>query len=296
MSRILSTRALAVGIAGLALVGGLAACGGAAKKDAAPSGPMPSLPAGSVMDAWQKKGKIEVGVKYDQPGFGQVDTAGKTVGFDIKMAEVIEKAVFGTSDGKHLHFSEALTANREAFLADGKVDFIIATYTINDERKQKVDFAGPYYEAGQTIMVKAGDNSVHKLEDLGGKKVCSVINSTSLKNLIKMVPTANTDIVFNQYTECAAAVTDGRVDAETTDNVILNGIAAQSDGKLKVLNDITFTKEPYGIGVKKGNPDLVAFMNQAIKEAEADGTWAKDFADTAGKLGIPTPQPPAMAS
>ena len=82
-----------------------------------------------------------------------------------------------------IEFVEAVSKNREPFLQDGTVDMVVATYTINDTRKQVVDFAGPYFVAGQDIMVKAGDTSIKGVDDLNGKKVCSVKGSTSVKNV-----------------------------------------------------------------------------------------------------------------
>jgi glutamate transport system substrate-binding protein len=294
MSRFMNVRRGAgVAIATVVLLVGAAACGSGTKK--ADAGPLPSFPAGSPEAAWQAKGHIEVGVKFDQPGFGQAEASGKPIGFDISIAKMIEKKVFGTNDGSHLHFTETTSPNRELFLEQGKDDIVIATYTMNATRAQKVDFAGPYFLAHQTVMVKADNNAVHKPEDLAGKKVCSVTGSTSIDNFRKLVPTADTSVIFSTYSECASALEDGRVDAETTDNVVLNGLAAQSNGKLKVLNDITFTDEPYGIGVKKGSPELVSMINGVLQANEADGTWKKEFEATAGKLGIPTPTPPPIA-
>src|SRR3954451_14234590 len=163
-----------------------AACGSDKKSDTSktetPKAP-PTFTAGSAMDVIQKKGKIVVGTKFDQPLFGLKNpTNGKVEGFDVEIANLMAKGIFGGNiDGK-VEFVEAVSKNREPYIQEGKVDIVVATYTINDTRKQVVDFAGPYFIAHQDIMVKKGDTSIKSVDDLNGKKVCSAQGSTSIKN------------------------------------------------------------------------------------------------------------------
>ena len=89
-----------------------------------------------------------------------------------------------------VNFVESVSANREPFIQQDKVDFVVATYTINDKRKEVVDFAGPYYEAGQDIMVAKGNpEGIAGPEDLAGKKVCSVTGSTPARTSAPTTPT-----------------------------------------------------------------------------------------------------------
>jgi len=170
---------------------------------------------------------------------------------------------------------------------------VVATYTINDERKQQVGFAGPYYVAGQDIMVKADDDSITGVEDLNGKKVCSVQGSTSIDNVKEKAPDADLGITFDVYSLCAEALGDGRVDAVTTDNVILLGLANASDGAFKLVGN-RFTEEPYGIGVKKDDTEFRNFINDRLEAIEADGSWAAAFDSTVGQAGEATPEPPPV--
>ena len=103
----------------------------------------------------KEAGKITVGTKFDQPLFGLKNPDGKPEGFDVEIAKLIAGEM-GIADDK-IDFIEAVSANREPFIQQGKVDIVVATYTINDTRKQVVDFAGPYYVAGQDIMVAKGN-------------------------------------------------------------------------------------------------------------------------------------------
>src|SRR3712207_6229311 len=135
-------------------------------------------------------GELRVGTKIDQPGFGLANTAGDPEGFDVEIAKLIASKMGLTED--QITFTETVSANREPFLQNGQVDMVVATYTINDTRKQVVDFAGPYYVAGQDIMVAAGNpEGIEGPDDLAGKTVCSVEGSTPAQNIRDNYPEAN---------------------------------------------------------------------------------------------------------
>ncbi len=254
----------------------------------------PTFPAGTTMAALQQKGKIIIGIKFDQRGFGLMNTqTNKVEGFDEEMSELVATAIFGSGGDKKIEFVEAKSKDREVFIEQGKVDLVVATYTINDERKARVDFAGPYFVAHQDIMVKADDDSIKSVEDLNGKKVCSVQGSTSLKNLQAKAPRADTSITFDIYTKCADAMGDGRVDAVTTDDAILAGLVKDSDGAFKLLG-APFTDEPYGMGLKKGDQAFRDFLNDVIEDAIASGEWKAGFEETLGKDDLPVPPPPTV--
>lgn len=256
----------------------------------------PTFPAGSTMAAIQAKGKLVVGTKFDQPGFGQKNpTTGQVEGFDVEIAKLIATGIFGgttESVTPKIEFVEAVSKNREPFIQNGNVDIVVATYTINDTRKQVVDFAGPYFVARQDIMIKTDDSSIKSVTDLDGKKVCTVKGSTSEKNVRAKAPQADV-VLFDTYSQCAEALTDGRVVAVTTDNTILAGLAQQSNGAFKLVG-APFSDEPYGIGLKKGDDAFRAFLNDQIAKMEANGQWANAFAATLGKLNLATPEPPQI--
>jgi len=256
----------------------------------------PTFAAGTTMASLLSKGKITVGVKFDQPGLGQKNPiSNKVEGFDVEIAKQIALGIFGGSINdieSKIEFKESTTPNREVFLENGTVDMVVATYTINDARKQRIDFAGPYYIAGQDIMVKANDTSIKGVNDLAGKKTCSVRNSTPAANIKRLVPTADLT-EFDQYSDCVQALRDGRVTSVTTDNSILLGFVAASPADFKIVGN-KFTEEPYGIGVKRGDDAFRTYINDRLEAIYANGEWAKLFAATLGKLGIPTPTPPPV--
>jgi glutamate transport system substrate-binding protein len=247
---------------------------------------------GSTMAAIVEAGELRVGTKIDQPGFGLANTAGEPEGFDVEMAKLIAAKMGLTED--QITFTETVSANREPFLEQDKVDIVAATYTINDERKKRVDFAGPYYEAGQDIMVAAGNpEGIEGPDDLAGKAVCSVEGSTPAEKIRTDYPKAEL-VLYDAYSKCADDLRNGNVVAVTTDNVILTGFVAGDPEAFELVGN-PFTQEPYGIGVQKGQDDFRDFINDVLEESFDDGTWAKAWDDTAGAItGTEAPEPPKV--
>jgi len=247
-----------------------------------------SFDAGTTMAELNEAGTITIGTKFDQPLFGLAGPDGTPEGFDIEIGKLIA-AKLGIPADK-IVWKEAISANREPFIQSGDVDLVIATYTINDDRKKIVSFAGPYYEAGQDILVLADNpEGIAGPEDLKGKKVCTVTGSTSEDNILEygadVLPAAG-------YSECLEPLRTGAVVAVTTDNVILAGIADQNEGEFEVVN-APFTQEPYGIGLALDDTDFRDFINDVLEESYDDGTWEAAWEATAGKV-LDLPTPPAV--
>ena len=256
----------------------------------------PEFEAGTTMATIQSNGKLVVGTKYDQPGFGlRNPTTQELEGFDIEIAKLIAQGIFGGTKeeaAQKIEFKEAVSKNREPYIQNGDVEIVVATYTINDTRKQVVDFAGPYFVAEQDIMVKTDNTDIESVEDLNDKKVCTVKGSTSEKNLMAKAPDADVTL-FEGYSQCAEALTDGRVDAVTTDNTILAGLVQASGGAFKLLK-APFSDEPYGIGLKKGDDAFRNFINDRLEEIYENGEWEEAFTSTLGAIGLDTPEPPSV--
>ncbi|MDP9421088.1 MAG: glutamate ABC transporter substrate-binding protein [Actinomycetota bacterium] len=251
----------------------------------------PEHPEGSTMAEIQAAGTMTVGTKFDQPLFGlKRATTGEIEGFDVEIARLIAEAI---GPDVEVEFVETPSAVREQALENGDVDMVVATYTINDARKQRVGFAGPYYVAGQDIMVPAGNPlGIEGVEDLNGKRVCSVAGSTSIENVREMAPEAEVT-EFDVYSKCADAMGDGRVDAVSTDNVILLGLVEASDGEFELVGN-PFTSEPYGIGVAKDDTEFRAFINDTLEELYQSGEWAEAYERTVGKVDDEVPEPPEI--
>lgn len=268
-----------------------ASAGGAASGSGYKMTQATAFPASATLDRIRQRGQLIVGTKFDQPLFGlQNPTTGKVEGFDTEMARLLSIRIFGTPD--KVKFVETVSKNREPFLQQGKVDVVVATYTINDARKKLVDFAGPYYTAGQDIMVKSGDTTIQGVTDLNGKKVCTVEGSTSETNLRAKAPSAQV-VLVDTYSACAEQLLDGRVDAVTTDNVVLLGLVSQHKDALRLVGS-TFTTEPYGIGLMKGDEGFRAFLNDTLEQSYRDGDWAMAFQSTVGTVAPTTPTTPTI--
>ncbi len=273
----------------------LTACGGGGgdEEEAASPGTdvaeSPSFEAGTTMARLSQAGAITVGTKFDQPLFGLKNLKGVPEGFDPEIAKIIAGEL-GIKPGK-IRWVETVSANREPFIQQGKVDIVVATYTINDKRKQIVDFAGPYYVAGQDVLVLEENNDIKSVEDLAGKTVCTVSGSTPETNIREKVPTAKV-ITTDVYSKCLDPLRNGQADAVTTDNVILSGFVSQNKGEFKLLGE-TFTEEPYGIGLKKGDQAFRDFINDTLEDAFQDDRWENAWERTAGEV-LDLPNPPEV--
>lgn len=232
-------------------------------------------------------GKIRIGIKFDQPGLG-FKKSGTYVGFDVDVAKYVAQKL-GYSEDKII-WKEAPSAQRETMLQNGDVDMVIATYSITNERKKAVSFAGPYFVAGQDLLVRKNDTSIKGPQDLNGKRLCSVTGSTSAQTVKTKFASKVQLMEQPGYAECATALFSGIVDAVTTDDIILAGLAAASRGRLRVVGK-PFTHEYYGVGVKKGNTALAHKIDQAIAEMIKDGSWKRAIQDNTQGTGYkPNPK------
>ena len=227
-------------------------------------------------------GKVIVGVKFSQPGLSVKNPDGSFSGFDIDVAKYVAKEL--GVDEASIEFKEANSAEREGLIERGEVDYIVASYSITDTRKEKVNFAGPYFIAHQDLLVKADDTEITGPEAMAGKILCSVTGSTSAQ---KVKDTYAADVALQEYAtygECVEALKSGAVDAVTTDDVILAGFAAQSPGELKLVGK-GFSDENYGIGLKKGDTAGTSAINAAIAKMIADGSWKTALETNVGPSG-----------
>ncbi|MDN5724783.1 MAG: glutamate ABC transporter substrate-binding protein [Propionibacteriales bacterium] len=227
---------------------------------------------------------ITIGIKFDQPGLGLREGSEYT-GFDVEVAKYVAKEL--GYEGDKVVFKESVSAQRETLIESGQVKLIFATYSINDARKQKVSFGGPYFIAGQDLLVAADNTDITGPESLNGKKLCSVAGSTPAQN-IKEKFAQQVDLQeYDTYSKCVQELSAGSVDAVTTDNVILAGFAAQPQyaGKLKVVG-APFTEERYGVGLKKGDTELCGKVNSAITKMIDSGDWQKAIDKTVGPSGF----------
>jgi glutamate transport system substrate-binding protein len=233
---------------------------------------------------------LTIGIKFDQPGLGQKTPSGYE-GFDVDVATYIAKEL-GVEAG-NIEWVEAPSAERENLIKRGDVDFIVATYSITDKRKAEVDFAGPYFLAHQDLLVRQDENSITGPETLNGKKLCSVTGSTSAQKVKDDFADKVQLQEYGGYSECISGLESGAVDAITTDDTILAGLAAANEGKFKLVGE-GFSDENYGVGLKKGDKELRDKINAAIQKMEDDGAWKEAVDKHLGPAGYEAPEPPAI--
>ncbi|MGG1440697.1 glutamate ABC transporter substrate-binding protein [Brevibacillus laterosporus] len=262
-------RVLGVGLVVMLSATALTACGSSKPQDG--TGSSGKTAATGTVAKIKERGKYVVGVKYDLNLFGLKDPAsGNVEGFDIDIAKAIAKKILG--DENKIELKEVTSKTRIPMLKNGEIDSIIATMTITEERKKEVDFSDVYFMAGQSFLVKK-DSTIKGLEDFTkGKKVVTAKGSTSAKNIRENAPEAEV-LEFENYAEAFTALKAGQGDALTTDNALLYGMAKQ-DPNFRVVEG-TFTEEPYGIALPKGDTEFVALVNDLIKEMKQNGEYDK---------------------
>ncbi|HEY0637664.1 MAG TPA: glutamate ABC transporter substrate-binding protein [Pseudonocardiaceae bacterium] len=286
-------RTLVVGVLAVGL--GLTACG----KEGTPGGDNTvaqttaadvSVAGSPTFDKMKQRGKVVIGVKEDQPGLGFKDaTTGEFSGFDIEIARLVA-AKLGF-DAEKIEYKPIPSASREQAIVNGDIDYYVGTYSITDKRKEQISFAGPYFLAGQDLLVRKDDTAITGPDALQGKKVCSVTGSTPIQRVREQQLTDAANVVeFKTYSECVTKLDQGEVDAVTTDDAILKGYAAQEPDKFKVVGK-TFSTEKYGIGLPKDDKALRDKVNDILQASIDDGEWKKIYDATLGKSGSPADPP-----
>jgi polar amino acid transport system substrate-binding protein len=254
-------------------------------------GPRPSpgaMPPASTMAAIAERGRLIVGVDQNTNLFGSLNpSTGQLEGFDIDVAREIARAIFGDPDRVDLRVVDA--SQRESALQSGQVDVVVRTYSITCDRKDKVAFSTTYFYANQRILVLKG-SEIDSAAGLSGKRVCAAFGTTSISALFALNPRP-TLFGVDTWTDCLVMLQQGQVDAISTDDVVLDGLAKQDPMNVEVVG-ASLGPEPYGVGIKKENADLVRFVNGVLEQMRADGTWQRLYDTWLRSLG-PSPGPPA---
>ncbi len=288
-----TTRWLAMLILALGLA--LAGCGGddeesagQATPEATPAAEVEQFDPGTPLGDIQQKGEIVIGVKYDVPPFGfNNPSSGKVEGFDVDLGQAIADRL-----GVQPKFIEAISDNRIPFLQDGTADVILSTMTINEERVEEIEFSDPYFIAKGRILHKKDDTEITGVDTLAGKSVCTALGSTYEATLKEQAPDAKLKLV-DSYSECLESLQNGSVDAISTDDVILTGMIIQDDS-LELVGD-ELTQEPYGAGIKKGNQELLDFVNETFQAYKTDGRYEASFQKWIGQYTGAKPEPPTIS-
>ncbi|CAN7244762.1 glutamate ABC transporter substrate-binding protein [Microbacterium sp. LjRoot45] len=244
-----------------------------------------TLEGSPTFDAITSRGSVNIGVKEDQPNLGYLDpTTGERSGFDVDIARWIA-ASLGYDEDK-IEYTVVDSANREQAIINGQIDYYVGTYSITDERKEQISFAGPYFITGQGLLV-AADSALTGVDDLTADTVvCSVTGSTSIQRIKEETPSKTVEL--SKYSECVEQVKNGQADAVTTDEAILIGYAANDPDNLKVVGE-PFSEERYGVGIVKGDTAFVEHVNTLF--TDGGDVWQEIFDKNLGAAGVDGTQP-----
>jgi glutamate transport system substrate-binding protein len=265
-----------------ALVGLLAGCGGGGGTGTADS---------SALGHARATGKLTIGVARDQPGIGFRDLNGRRAGLDVDVARYVANEL-GVSEA-NITWKDTQMEQRQSMITEGTVDFVIDAYSITDQRKQNIAFAGPYFIAGQDLLVRMDDRGITGPQTLNGKKLCSVKGTTSAQAVKDRFAKGSQLVEYNRFSDCVTALLASIVDAVTTDDTILAGYAAQNPELLRVVGK-PFTEERYGIGLKKDDTASRDALNAAIEKMISSGAWRDIVQRNLGAGGYKIPTPPQV--
>ncbi|MFB7876744.1 MULTISPECIES: glutamate ABC transporter substrate-binding protein [unclassified Nocardia] len=247
----------------------------------------PSTASGPTIAAIRARGRLVVGLDAGSNLFSFRDPlTGRIVGFDADIAREIARDLLGDPD--LIEYRSLASEERERALQDHTVDLIAKTMTITCERRQRVAFSTVYLRADQRVLA-VKNSGINGLADLAGKRVCVARGTTSLDHIRRDQPAA-TILTVPTWADCLVVLQQRQVDAVSTDDSILAGLAAQ-DPYTEVVGG-SISAEPYGIGIPKGDDDLVRFVNATLERIRNDGTWTRIHRRWLASLGDP-PTPPA---
>ncbi|RKT53388.1 glutamate ABC transporter substrate-binding protein [Saccharothrix australiensis] len=234
--------------------------------------------------------RLVIAVSYDQPGLGVRRLDGVFKGFDVDVARYVAREL-GT---ENVTFVEATPSQREKLLTEGRADLVVSTYSITDKRKEVIDFVGPYFVAGQDLMVRLTDTHITGPESLtAGVKLCSVENTTSAQHVKDRFAQSVELVNYPNFSDCVTALLAEQVDAMTTDDVILAGYAAQNPELLRVVGK-PFSEERYGIGLRRGDAAGKAKVTAAVQKMMDSGEWRRSLEENVGQSGYAIPDAPKI--
>lgn len=246
------------------------------------------IPDSASLEAIRQRGRLVVGLdtgsnllSFRNPTNGEIE------GFDVDIAREVARDLLGSPD--KVEFRVLNYDEREQALEDGRVDIVAKTMAVTCERRQRIDFSTVYYDAYQRILVMAG-SPVRDVADLAGRRVCVGEGTTSLERVERQQPDAVV-VTVPMWSDCLVMLQQNQVDAISTDDTLLLGLATQ-DPHSRLVGP-SMGNERYGIGIAQGNDDLVRFVNGTLERIRRDGTWERIYSRWLSELGPPPGPPPA---
>lgn len=228
---------------------------------------LPELP-----DNIKEKGKLVIGVKADFAPFGYVDENGNNVGYDLEIGKKLAEYAFG--DPEAVEFVIVTSSNRIPFLTSKKVDLLLSSMAITEERLQEIDFTNVYMSTGHLILTMADNDSIQGIDDLQDKTIICVDGTTGAAAAEKLCPDA-TLMKYETWSEALSALKAGRGDAIIHDESVLYEAAA-SDSTVKTIGE-AFENTWVAGGVRKGEEDWLAWINACMEEMQKEDFFNTEF-------------------
>lgn len=227
---------------------------------------------------------VPIAVKFDQPGFSTVSDKGVYAGFDIDLSRYLATALGFAQDS----FEDVLPGKRADALYSEKVKLVIATYSIAGDREKgtvqgqpAVDFAGPYMQTPDAMLVRKGSVYAKPNLSMAGARICVLNDTTTDPNFVRSFPPKAIPISSAQtFSECVRYLEQGSVDAVFTDELVLDGFAADTaDYPGLVVEHTTYgSLNQYGIGLQHGQAAACRELQPIIEKFLDDNAWATSFA------------------
>lgn len=254
-----------------------------------------TVQANSWANSVREAGQLRVGGVQTSTLFSLLNEVdGKTRGFDAGLSQLLTRYILGDENAQEI--TQVTSNTRESVLQNDQVDCVFATYSINEDRKKVISFAGPYYYTQQSILVMADNSDINSVEDLAGKNVAAQSGSTGPSILEEYAPEATVQ-EFATDEEARSALSQGRVDAYVIDNTMQMSALTRNPGRYRIAGEPFGPLDLYGIGMQL-NSDGVDFINTWLQGIEDDGTWAELWKVCIGdRAGIEeVPEPPTIGA
>ncbi|HYC37039.1 MAG TPA: transporter substrate-binding domain-containing protein [Usitatibacter sp.] len=246
--------------------------------------PRPDFPPGSYGDKVLKRGKVIIGVRYDIPLYGfQNPKTGAVEGFEVDMGKELARALFG--DPSKVEFRQVVSRTRIPMLQEGVVDVVIANLTQTKKRMEEIDFTDMYNLAGMQALVPEA-SPIKALKDLNNATIAVAKGGTGEQHMRQAYPQAKL-LLLDSHGDSFQALVSRRATVFVADDTTLQGMQEKLKGFRVIPERLTF--EPHAMGVAKGRPEFVAFLNAFIRDFKASGKWKELYRKN---VGDPVPEPP----
>nr|WP_184485432.1 glutamate ABC transporter substrate-binding protein [Saccharopolyspora gloriosae] len=244
------------------------------------------------MQKIQDRGHLRIGTRYDHPGLSAGNLRGQQEGFEIDLGEYIAGKLGLRAD--QIQYVEASSANREQFLAQDKVDLVMATYSITDKRKKVVSFAGPYAAISLDMVALRGNPAgIQDPQTPRGTRVCSTTGGQVSATIREEFP--QTDLIeFDVSSKCIDALKNGTVDALATHGPIGAGYVSKDTEELEMVGR-PFYQDNWAIGISKGDTGFCQWLGRTLQQASDDGSYSRAWDASLGRYSkqpmiLPEPQ------